>query len=431
MNSVHVFRFVRSLACIVGSFLLPGLLYSQTKIEGQVLNGTSNRPVAGQAVSLLVPRQGMQKVAAVTTDSSGHFAFNQSEIDTKGFYLLESVFQGVPYHAPVLFQSATPVTANVDVYEHTSLASVLRVEQLLIGVRAAGHKADVQEQFTIKNSSRPPRAFVDPRGTFVFHLSPAAGEPSVAVKGLMDMQLPQNVERGKLPGDYAIHYPLKPGANAITVSYQADYSTAKLLLEGRVPYAIERAELYVMPSSLAVESTSFKPAGADAANNVQKLAAQALAPGSVLEAKLSGPGLPQSSAGDRGEPGGASESSGTEPQVKTIPTSMTNLALPLLGCFLLVLLWALGVRIAKEWPKLKQRAERQGQGVNQRSRKISGKADRLLNSLADLDELFAGGKIAEKDYWKERLELKARVVAALKKTPSQPAEPYASRRSPR
>ena len=110
---------------------------------------------------------------------------------------------------------------------------------------------------------------------------------------------------------------------------------------------------------------------------------------------------------------------------------MTNLALPLLGCFLLVLLWALGVRIAKEWPKLKQRAERQGQGVNQRSRKISGKADRLLNSLADLDELFAGGKIAEKDYWKERLELKARVVAALKKTPSQPAEPYASRRSPR
>ena len=118
-------------------------------------------------------------------------------------------------------------------------------------------------------------------------------------------------------------------------------------------------------------------------------------------------------------------------QVKIVPTSMASLALPLLGCFLLILLWALGVRIAKEWPRLKQRSRSQGRLAKQGSRKIGVKADRLLNSLADLDELFAAGKIAEKEYWKERLELKARVVAALRKTSSPPAESYASRRTPR
>ncbi len=420
---------LRTFTCLAASLLLPIALHAQTKIEGQVLNGTSNRPVAKQEVSLLVPRQGMQKLAAVTTDSTGHFVFDQSAIEPKGFYLLQAVFQGVPYHAPVLFRSAPSITVNLEVYERTSAASVLSVQLLLVGIRAVGNKVEVQEQFTIQNSSQPRRAFVDPKGTFVFHISPGAGEPSVAVKGLMDMQLPQNAERGKSPGDYAIHYPLKPGSNLITVSYQADYAAGKLQFEGRVPYAIERAELYLMPSSLTVETASFRSAGVDAANNVQKLAAENLPAAEVLRANVSGQGLPESSAvKGPGEQGGRP---GEDRQVKIVPTSMASLALPLLGCFLLILLWALGVRIAKEWPRLKQRSRSQGRLAKQGSRKIGVKADRLLNSLADLDELFAAGKIAEKEYWKERLELKARVVAALRKTSSPPAESYASRRTPR
>jgi hypothetical protein len=55
----------------------------------------------------------------------------------------------------------------------------------------------------------------------------------------------------------------------------------------------------------------------------------------------------------------------------------------------------------------------------------------LFNSLADLDELFATGKIAEKPYWKERLELKARLVAKLKKAPPALLESYAIRHTPR
>ena len=44
---------------------------------------------------------------------------------------------------------------------------------------------------------------------------------------------------------------------------------------------------------------------------------------------------------------------GNVTEVKITSASMTRLALPILACFLLVFLWALGVRLAKEWPRVK------------------------------------------------------------------------------
>jgi hypothetical protein len=105
---------------------------------------------------------------------------------------------------------------------------------------------------------------------------------------------------------------------------------------------------------------------------------------------------------------------------------MTALGVPLLACFLLVLLWALGVRVAKEWPQWQAR-----RGRSPAQKQLGAKVDALVNSLADLDELFAGRKIAEAKYWKERLELKARLVAVLKKAPPSLLDSYATRNTAR
>jgi hypothetical protein len=53
--------------------------------------------------------------------------------------------------------------------------------------------------------------------------------------------------------------------------------------------------------------------------------------------------------------------------------------------------------------------------------------DAVFNSPADLDELFAAGKVAEKQYWKERLNLKAPLMVTLKKASPSPVESYATR----
>jgi hypothetical protein len=236
-------------------------------------------------------------------------------------------------------------------------------------------------------------------------------EPQVAVRGLMNMPLPQTAEPGLRPGEFAVRYPLLPGANTILVAYQLPYSRARATLESSVDYPVERAELHVLPTTLTVESAAFVSRGIDPANRVQRWEATNIIPGTRLEASVSGQALPARSEDGQG--------------VQTVPSVMTQLGVPLFACFMLLLLWALGVRVAKEWPSAGG-----GKKSGPTQKELEARAEALFNSLADLDELFAAGKIAEKIYWKERLELKARLVAVLKKSPAL-LESYAARRVPR
>lgn len=408
-------------AAIVPSALLLGVLTpawpaAQGRIEGQVLNGTNNRPVPNQVVQLLLPRGGMQQVATVSSDATGHFTFVRSEIDPGSFYLLQAVFQGVNYHEPVQFDSQGNATVSVSVYESTRSAVPLRIRSARILIRAEGTKVRVQELYAFQNLSQPPRAYTNPDGTFEFVLSPDAGEPTVAVAGLMDMPLPQVVQTGKSPGQFSINYALKPGSTVVMVGYDADYASGGLALSDRVPYPIDQVELYVSPPDLAVDSPLFKPAGLDSETGGKKYVAEGLKAGTPLEARLSG----------EAAPGAPSESGQAAEEIRPGPNSLTRLGVPLLFCMLLVLFWALGVRVAKEWPKWKEQA-----GASPAQKQLEPEVEALFNSLVDLDELFASGKIAEKSYWKERLELKAKLVAILKKGPDALLESYASRHNPR
>lgn len=405
---------------VLPGFLFPVFLHAQASIEGQVKNGTTNRPVPNQLIRLLLPRGGMQQVATTATDSEGRFNFGQGEeVDPGAFYLLETEFQGVKYPSPAQFDSTGSARVNITVYDSTHSDAVIRVQSLRLLVRAEGTRVRVQEEYSILNLSSPPRTFMAPEGTFHFYLSARATELVVSVTGMMDMPLPQSPEAGKTPGEYSIGYALKPGVTTATVAYTADYASHDLALSHPVAYPVDRTELYVAPSSLSVSSTTLKPAGADPANNVQKLEGVNLARGATLDVRVSGEATTRAQGQTEGGQPGAGAS---EAEVKVVPNSMTQLAGPLLLCLLLVLIWALGVRAAKEWPQSPD-----GKGQSPVRKQLEAKVDGLFNSLADLDELFAAGKIAENKYWKERLELKARLTAAFRKAPPSLLESYATR----
>lgn len=391
------------------------------KIVGRVRNGTTGKPLAGQEVHLLMPRQGMAVVGTTKTDSGGLFEFSGADVETGSFYLLEARFQGVPFHAAVMFKEGPTANVELTVYDPTSSASVVRVRSLEILVAAAGSKARVRDEYHVENTSQPPRAYADPKGTFRFTV-PRGETPQVTVVGLLKMPLPQTAEAGRSPGEYVIHYPLEPGVTTVSVEYNTSYSAAGLTVTSRVPYPVERADLFVFPADLKVAASPFEPAGTDSKNNIAGFQAANLAAGKTIEIAVSGeaPENPQIEGSQSSEAEG-------EQQVKIVSDPISGLAGPVLGCFLLVLLWALGVRLAKEWPRLKQRVNDPGG-----QKPLGAKAEKLLNSVADLDELFAAGKVAEKDYWKERLELKARLIETLRKRgPLRSQEPYASRRARR
>jgi hypothetical protein len=390
-------------------------------ISGNIVNGTTGKPVAGQTLQLLMPRGGMQQVATATSDASGHFAFASGDIAPDSFYLLQAVYQDVDYHAPVKFNDRGVASVDITVYDSARTPPALRIQSARLIVRAEGGKVHVQEMFALENSAQPPRSYVNADGTFRFHLGKAAGEPTASVAGLMNMPLPQPVNPGKGPGDFSLQYPLKPGVTVATVTYDSDYAAYRLELADSVSYPVDSAELIVAPSSLAVDSALFKAVGADAETSGEKYLAENVPANAALAASVSG----EASAG----PDAASQAAAGSPAdsgVKPVPNSMTRLGAPLLACFLLVLLWAMGVRVAKEWPRWKAR-----QSASQRQKVLEAEAEKLFNSIADLDELFAGGKIAEKAYWKERLDLKARLVVALKKASPALLQSYAIRHTPR
>ncbi len=349
----------------------------------------------------------MAQVGAATTDARGQFAFNNSQIDTSGFYLLQANYQGVDYNAPVKFDSSGNSFAKITVYESTHQKPALRVTSARLIVRAEGSQAHLQELFALNNPLD--KTYSNSQGTFFFHISPKVGTPTVAAVGLMNMPLPQNASKGKSPGDFYIDYALRPGMNVIMVAYDTDYSNNKLSLADSIPYPIGHAELFVFPPDLAVTSNLFSPAGKDPETGSQKLEANRLAAGTQLAAMVAGQAAsaPQEASSNQ-----------EEPQVKVVPDSVSAAGVPLLLCFLLVLLWALGIRAAKEYPRWK--ARQLGSPVQ---KKFQAKMETILNSIADLDELFSSGKIAEKQYWKERLELKGKAVAILKKEPSAKTQP--------
>ena len=396
------------------------MLAAGGSISGQVLNGTTGAPVSSQTLQLLMPRGGMQQVATAVTDSNGQFAVAASDLATDSFYLLQATYQGVNYHAAVKFDDRGQARADITVYDATRTAPPIRIESARIILHAEGGKVRVQEMFAIRNSAQPPRSYVNPDGTFLFHLAKTTGEPTAAVAGLMNMPLPQPVNPGKGQGNFNIQYPLKPGVTVMMVAYDGDYASNKLELADSVAYPIDTVELQVSPPGLAVESPLFKAAGTDAETGSQKYIAENVPPSAQLAASVSGEAAAGQSAA-----GGAPAAQSDE-EVKALPNSMTRMGGLLLACFLLVLLWGLGVRVTKEWPKWRAQ-----QSASQLQKALEAEVEKLFNSLADLDELFSAGKIAEKPYWKERLELKARLVAALKKAPPALLESYAIRHTPR
>jgi hypothetical protein len=398
-------------AVIAGVVITSSPAAAQGKHEGTVVNGTTGHPVPSQKVQLLVGGAGMREASSTLTDSSGRFSLSTAGGEGGAFFLIQTVFQGVNYRARVEGSTPTRLVA----YETTNALPGLRIRSARVVVEAAGIKARVQDFFAIENSSNPPKTLANSGGTFRFRLGKNAESPTAAVLGQMNMPIPVAIQDGPNPGELFINHALQPGLTVVMVAFESDYGSGSLEVGSNVDYPIGRAELLVSPATLAVESSLFREAGVDSSTNLKKYEAADIAAGTVLAARVSGEAA-----------AAASEGPTQEGEVSTEPNSMTRSGVLMTLCLLLVLLWALGVRTAKEW-----KSAQEHKPASSARKEIEKRLDALLKSIANLDDLRESGKVAEKAYWKERLELKAKVAAILRQIPPTLAESYATRNAPR
>ena len=102
-------------------------LSAAARIEGHISNASTHQPLANQKVELISPQGGMAVAGNATTDAQGRFELSGGQIDTGRFYLLQTTYQGVDYHAPVKFDPSGKALIDITVYESTTQKPALRV----------------------------------------------------------------------------------------------------------------------------------------------------------------------------------------------------------------------------------------------------------------------------------------------------------------
>ncbi|MGA8367722.1 MAG: carboxypeptidase regulatory-like domain-containing protein, partial [Candidatus Acidiferrales bacterium] len=117
--------------------LLPCLLASASSagtVTGTIRNGTTGKPAAGVDVILIQLQGTMQPVANTTTDSEGHYHFDNPVLGTAPM-LIRAVYRGVNYHEPV---PPGTTTADVEVFEPTDKPNAFSVTARAIILQPSG-----------------------------------------------------------------------------------------------------------------------------------------------------------------------------------------------------------------------------------------------------------------------------------------------------
>lgn len=256
-------------------------------VTGQVVNGTTNKPAAGDEVQILSLSQGMQEIAHTKTDGSGNFKVDVPDDGTPHMVRVEH--QGVNYFPKggPLMPGAT--SATVQVYDTAKKLDVSTTVNVM-RVQADNSSLQATELYAVQNASVPAKTLYDADKTYEFTLPDGAVIESAAAR-TQDGQ-PVNSEPVKLKekDHYAFVFPLRPGETQFQISYHMPYHGE----ESFTPKPVTAMQHFVVmfPKSMQFEAkraSAFSPMNDETGAGIQ--VASNVKPGDDLTFRLSGTGV--------------------------------------------------------------------------------------------------------------------------------------------
>ena len=133
-------------------WLFPSDALAQRTLQGRVVNGTTNRPVAQQKVELLTLGEGMNKNADAVSAADGSFRFTITESASSPHWLLRAIHQGVNYNLSVTPDQDLSQPVTVTIYETTQSSAGIEVSLPLMLAQASGNLLYVQQQYLLDNT---------------------------------------------------------------------------------------------------------------------------------------------------------------------------------------------------------------------------------------------------------------------------------------
>jgi hypothetical protein len=188
-------------------------------LKGVVQNSTTNKPAAGDEVTLKKIGNGMEDVAKTKTNAKGEFSFNVPAAQQP--YIVWVQHQGVTYTQAGL-PGGVPVAVRVfDGSPNVREISILD-HAMALQTSEDGATLNGEEFYTVGNQSSPPRTLTG-QHTLEFYLPEGAkiNESSVQTgKTQLKATVIPTAEKNK----YAFVFPIRPGQTQFHIIYSVPYS---------------------------------------------------------------------------------------------------------------------------------------------------------------------------------------------------------------
>ncbi len=302
---------ILALALCAGTFLAG--VAAATTFTGTVHNGTTGKLGANVDVVLLSLQNDMQSVANTKTDAQGKFQLTYNPTGQMPM-LVRAIYKGMFFHG-MLPPGST--TVDVQIYEPTPNISSVQMPTRLLVFQPNGSTLDVDEIYSIQNSTTPPLAYFKVDGDFEFQTPDGADKMTIGAQGPEGMSTAQGViDRGK--NRYAIAYAFRPGNSAVNLSYQVPYAGNKTTIHFPTTYPSEKIVILARPS-VSISSNGFQPAGTEQGMSVYTR--DGVSAGTTIEVSVSGTAPPPQSADQQGQgdPSAQGRDAGAAPVAAVAP----------------------------------------------------------------------------------------------------------------
>jgi mono/diheme cytochrome c family protein len=358
-------------------------------ISGQVINGTTGEPLTGeQAGGLTATLRAFTEdldvrlTQATAVSADGRYHFELADASPAWFFRVQVNYQGMDFAGDFgqLSHTRPNLELPVTVYDTTTDAAALRFEQIHLVIEIVDSEVQINELYVVSNLGDA--VFVgesgDPeQGTVRFGLPPEAAGLSIQ-RGFGSFESFIPTSEVTLTNDgWAATIPVRPGQGSLTLlaRYSVPYRNN---LELNSPLYYDAAGITLVMRDVGVRLSAD---GTWIDHGQQMIGGEpfvsyrrtSLPAGSTLDLTFSGRSRLAMLVQDQG-------------------------AALAVGAGTLLLVVALAAYVTRSWRREPEESEWVASGAD---------ADELLQAIAELDDGYEQGTIAEADYRREREELKA------------------------
>jgi hypothetical protein len=360
------------------------------KLENVTVQGKS---VAGSVVELIAYDGQTQKaVLSTTAAADGTFEFSNLPM-TGQKYILTTVFDNVRYYGDEIDLAAGPAEyqAELRVFDATEDDTDITISRshMIVDIDPGNKMLIMLEAFVVTN--RGDRAFVGSKGD--------SADPSA--RETLRLRLPEGAmhvrfndglledQASVVDGVLVDTMPVIPGSRQVVINYFIPYEENAAGVKRALDYGVAQTSIVIkdVGEEISFEGLVQKEALNISGKRYVHLTAENVEPGKELSFRLAN--IPATLPA---EPSSTTGAASTQPPV--------GLWWAAAG------LGALGVVLGLSYPVLRRRRRMVDQATG--SADLSGAAyERIVEEIAQIDEDFETGKVAEEDYVRLRAEKKA------------------------